>query len=226
MLFNALRSVYRRVPSPIRSRIWLWRHPESRLEGKLSKKTRAGIEGFLERLAAEGILTGNVLEIGAGARVNNKRRFAATALHYWRSDLSPWPNSPSLDVYCDCTRMPFKPRALDGIICSEVLEHVQDATKAIQEMSQVLKPGGYLVITVPFFYPLHGVNKKDYGDFWRFTPGTLRVLFAPGFEVLRLEATHLFHPKDPFVLNIQMLLRRNSAAGCTGKDRVVSGPRV
>jgi SAM-dependent methyltransferase len=210
MLDATLKSIYALVPSPVRSFIWRWRHPDSRLAGKLGGRVRAAVEGFLEGIAAEGILVGTVLEVGAGGRVGNKNRFAAKTRCYWRSDLSPWPNSPPLDIYCDCTCMPFKPGALDGIICSEVLEHIEDVCKAIAEMSLALRPGGYLLITVPFFYPLHGVNKEDYGDFWRFTPGNLKVLFRNHFDLVRLNTTHLFHPGDAFVIDIQMLLRRNA----------------
>ncbi len=56
------------------------------------------------------------------------------------------------------------------ILCTEVLEHVADWQKAFQNLSQLLAPGGVLLITCPFFYHLH---EEPY-DFWRPTLHALR----------------------------------------------------
>lgn len=45
--------------------------------------------------------------------------------------------------------LPYKNRTFDFIICSEVLEHLSDDTKAIKEIYRLLKPGGTVAITVP-----------------------------------------------------------------------------
>lgn len=45
--------------------------------------------------------------------------------------------------------MPFPDNAFDKIVCTEVLEHVPDDTKAMRELLRVLKPGGRVAITVP-----------------------------------------------------------------------------
>jgi ubiquinone/menaquinone biosynthesis C-methylase UbiE len=43
----------------------------------------------------------------------------------------------------------------DAIICISVLEHVFEYDKAINEIERVLKPGGKLLLTVPFGFPHH-----------------------------------------------------------------------
>lgn len=48
----------------------------------------------------------------------------------------------------DATRMSFKSESFDLIICSDVLEHLDDK-KAISEISRVLRPGGLLLFSVP-----------------------------------------------------------------------------
>jgi ubiquinone/menaquinone biosynthesis C-methylase UbiE len=53
----------------------------------------------------------------------------------------------------DVARLPFKDGAFDAVICSEVLEHIQDNRKAVRELIRVLKPGGELVISVPRYLP-------------------------------------------------------------------------
>ena len=37
----------------------------------------------------------------------------------------------------------------DGVVCSEVLEHLDDDLAAVRELGRVLKPGGTLAVTVP-----------------------------------------------------------------------------
>jgi SAM-dependent methyltransferase len=53
----------------------------------------------------------------------------------------------------DVAGLPFKDGAFDAVICSEVLEHIQDNRKAVRELIRVLKPGGELVISVPRYLP-------------------------------------------------------------------------
>lgn len=69
----------------------------------------------------------------------------------------------------------------DLILCTEVLEHVLDWPLAWSNLHRLLAPGGRLIITCPFIYPLH---EEPY-DFWRPTPHALRR-FADrsGFEVI------------------------------------------
>ena len=53
----------------------------------------------------------------------------------------------------DITRLPFSDQSFDVVICSEVLEHIPDEAKAIQEITRVLKPGEILAVSVPRFFP-------------------------------------------------------------------------
>jgi SAM-dependent methyltransferase len=72
----------------------------------------------------------------------------------------------------------------DGILCSEVLEHVPHPQRALREFSRVLKPGGMLVASVPFFAGLH----EEPHDYYRYTEHGLRVLLEEaGFEVAEIE---------------------------------------
>ncbi len=52
-------------------------------------------------------------------------------------------------VAADGMRLPFKAGSFDQTICSEVLEHVADDRKALQELARVMKPSGQLIITFP-----------------------------------------------------------------------------
>jgi 2-polyprenyl-6-hydroxyphenyl methylase/3-demethylubiquinone-9 3-methyltransferase len=45
--------------------------------------------------------------------------------------------------------LPFAEGSFDSVVCSEVLEHVQDSAAVIAEVSRVLRPGGVFVFTLP-----------------------------------------------------------------------------
>jgi 2-polyprenyl-3-methyl-5-hydroxy-6-metoxy-1,4-benzoquinol methylase len=47
------------------------------------------------------------------------------------------------------SQLPFPADIFDGCICSETLEHVLDPAKVLREIHRVLKPGGFLFLTVP-----------------------------------------------------------------------------
>ncbi len=53
----------------------------------------------------------------------------------------------------DATQLPFTDAAFDAIICSEVLEHIVDYKKALQEITRILKPGGVFALSVPRSWP-------------------------------------------------------------------------
>jgi SAM-dependent methyltransferase len=53
----------------------------------------------------------------------------------------------------DVTRLPFLDGCFDAVVCSEVLEHIDDNRTAVAELLRVLKPRGDLIVTVPRFLP-------------------------------------------------------------------------
>ncbi|MDF2758621.1 MAG: glycosyl transferase, group 1 [Thermomicrobiales bacterium] len=52
-------------------------------------------------------------------------------------------------VTADALDLPFACATFHHAVCSEVLEHVVDDARVVQELARVLKPGGTLVVTVP-----------------------------------------------------------------------------
>ena len=53
----------------------------------------------------------------------------------------------------DATAMPFGDGMFDRVIAAEVLEHVGDDQRAMNELARVLRPGGLAAITVPASCP-------------------------------------------------------------------------
>jgi ubiquinone/menaquinone biosynthesis C-methylase UbiE len=59
----------------------------------------------------------------------------------------------SMVAMATITRLPFQDGVFDAVICSEVLEHVDNHKTAVTELLRVLKPGGNLAVSVPRFWP-------------------------------------------------------------------------
>ena len=75
-------------------------------------------------------------------------------------------------------------RKYDLVIATEVLEHVQDVKRAFLNMYSLTNDGGYVLITTPFFYPLH----EEPHDFVRLTPHSIQALATDvGFSLVSLQ---------------------------------------
>jgi len=59
-------------------------------------------------------------------------------------------NTRGIDLVSDITAVPAPDASFDAILCSEVLEHVPDPTRALDEFSRLLKPGGKLILAAPW----------------------------------------------------------------------------
>ncbi|MFC1950549.1 class I SAM-dependent methyltransferase [Chloroflexota bacterium] len=82
------------------------------------------------------------------------------------------------DIYA----LPVRSETLDATVCTDVFEHLTDPHLALTEIWRVLKPNGHFLITVPFFYPMHGL--PDCEDYCRWTEtGLRRMLTQNGFTV-------------------------------------------
>ncbi len=75
-----------------------------------------------------------------------------------------------IDIISDITAIPVPDASFDAVLCTEVLEHVPDPVKALEEFARVLKKKGVLILSAPFvsmthFSPFHfctGFNKYFY----------------------------------------------------------------
>ncbi len=58
----------------------------------------------------------------------------------------------------DICTLPFGDAQFDFVFATDVIEHVDDDDRALAEISRVLKPGGKVLITVPAFQSLWGLQ--------------------------------------------------------------------
>jgi SAM-dependent methyltransferase len=84
------------------------------------------------------------------------------------------------DQYYDGRRFPFVDASFDAVLCNQVLEHVFNPNEFVAEMRRVLKPGGCLILTVPFVWDEH----EQPFDYARYSSFGLRALFEHhGFAI-------------------------------------------
>lgn len=89
-----------------------------------------------------------------------------------------------VDIWGDGNHLPFADASFDTVLTVEVLEHVPDPFHMMGEMARVLKPGGAMLLTVPFAAELHQLPY----DYWRYTPNGIRELVEQhGLVVERIE---------------------------------------
>lgn len=77
-------------------------------------------------------------------------------------------------VLADAHALPVRSGSVDMVLMSEVLEHLEAPQHALEEAVRALKPGGTLIVTVPFVYRVH----EDPADYWRWTPAGIRLGLA------------------------------------------------
>ncbi len=63
-------------------------------------------------------------------------------------------------IQTDIENLPFKDNYFDVVVCTEVIEHVNDPTKTSDELLRVLKKDdGYLILSAPNYFNLAGLIK-------------------------------------------------------------------
>lgn len=131
----------------------------------MRKITRIRLDAFLKRHASDA----RTLDIGSGG--SGYDRYFPNRVTV---DIDP---ARKPDIVADAEHLPFKDGEFPLILCTEVLEHVLNPRAAIAEMHRVLEPGGTLILTTRFVYPLHDTLHDTPHDYWRFTRYGMEELF-------------------------------------------------
>jgi SAM-dependent methyltransferase len=124
---------------------------------------------------------GDVLDVGCGAQPY--RDLFGPAARYRGIDRVEARDHFGYEVpdtdYYEGDRWPVADGSCDVVLATETLEHVPDPAAFLGEAHRCLRPGGRLVLTIPFAARWHYIPY----DYWRFTPtGLARILQASGFE--------------------------------------------
>jgi len=141
--------------------------------------------------------SGRMLDVGVGERPY-AALFAPHVSHYYGLEYPPACDNlnpgisqnvadlqGAVDVWGDGHALPFRSGGFDTALCLEMLEHVPDPDRVAAEVARALRPGGKLLLTVPFVAPMHAVPY----DFYRYTrEGIVALVQGAGLEVVSCEA--------------------------------------
>ncbi len=136
---------------------------------------RSSIRDFVEICADQLSPAGPIVEFGALQVTESPEedlRPLFEGLEYIGSDLR---EGPGVDRVLDLHDIDLADDSVGWVVCVDTLEHVEYPREALREMHRVLRPGGVLVLTSVFDFPIHNYPH----DFWRFTPEGFRSLFKP-----------------------------------------------
>jgi SAM-dependent methyltransferase len=123
-------------------------------------------------------LRGTLLDVGCGAQPY--RPLLAVGVEYIGIDIAEAEERFGYAMpetrYFTGGAWPVEDGAVDTVLATETLEHVVDPPAFIHEAYRCLRPGGRLILTVPFAARWHFAPY----DYWRFTPSSLALLLSEG----------------------------------------------
>ena len=106
-------------------------------------------------------------------------------------------------VNASLTDLPFSDNSFDLVCAFDVIEHIEDDKKALNEVFRVLKPGGILFLTVPAFEILWSKHDVINMHYRRYNAKALRILVSiTGFKII-------FESYFNFILFIPVLIYRS-----------------
>ncbi|MBV9880022.1 MAG: class I SAM-dependent methyltransferase [Gemmatirosa sp.] len=129
-------------------------------------------------------LRGHLLNAGCGTRDVAAFFRASGVTRVTRYDIAS--DDPDV-ILGPLEATPFESATFDAVLCNAVLEHVTSAEDSIRELARVVKPGGYVVVAVPFLQPFHAAPT----DYRRYTADGLADLGSrAGLEVVSVLPVH------------------------------------
>jgi len=109
--------------------------------------------------------------------------------HVSRSDVLHHTGNDASTVIGDLTTGEGLPQgAYDCFICTQTLPFIYDVHAAVRGIAKVLRPGGVVLATVPGISQVSREDKRDWGDWWRFTSQGTERLFEEAFEQVVVRA--------------------------------------
>ncbi len=130
----------------------------------------------------------NVLDVGCGSMPYRDLFPSSSCYEGLEIDQPRNRSNPLVTYFYNGKDFPLSDNSFDVVLCSQVLEHCFTPDSLLDEISRVLRPGGYLILTIPFFWPEH----EQPFDSQRYTSfGLCDLVDCAGFKILNLEKTNV-----------------------------------
>jgi SAM-dependent methyltransferase len=152
----------------------------SKFDNETYEISRDHINQFIERcskkIARKGL---SLLEVGPQERSEVQKLF-----NICENKTLDIVSNYNPDIIGDLTKFNahIKDSSFDIITCMEVLEHTVNPFNVIEELRRILKHGGYLLLSSPLNWRIHGPAP----DCWRITEFGWKVLLKD-FEIIEID---------------------------------------
>ena len=202
---------------------WRWEAPEGDV-GAMTLRRMATLSPYNKWLhnRFESFLGNRILEVGSGVGnqtrffVDNRERVIASDIepHYVRELTGRFGDRSNIRIasyhfpLSEGDRTELQGEHVDTIVCMNVLEHIEDDETTLKDFSNVLPPGGRLVLLVPALKGLYGTLDQHLHHFRRYARNELDTkVKSAGFQVETLR--FLNRPAVPgWWFNSRVLRRR------------------
>lgn len=146
-------------------------------------------------------LNGDILEVGCG--IGNFTKSLTEFGNLWAIDISKEYIKETGELIDGKAKIGlgdiekdkyfFNNQKFDSIICINVLEHIKDDLKALNNLYNLLKEGGVLILLVPSHQFLFGEIDKSIGHFRRYEKNQLvDVISNIGFKIMKARILNMF----------------------------------
>jgi SAM-dependent methyltransferase len=128
----------------------------------------------------------HVLDVGCGGKPYFPL-FAPYAEEYVGVDAV---DGAAVDDVAVAEELPYEDASFDVVVCTQVLEHVDEPARALSEIARVLKPGGVTFLSTHGVYLYHPDPPDSDRDYWRWTHSGLSRIFrqAADWQELKVQA--------------------------------------
>jgi len=131
------------------------------------------IHGVVRAIAQSIDLPEPILEVGSyqveGQDDVSNLRTMFPGREYQGLDVRP---GRGVDLVANVEDLPLPSGSVGTVLALNTFEHVPHFWRGLDEIYRVLRPNGALLVSVPFYFHIHGYPN----DYWRFTPAAFDVL--------------------------------------------------
>lgn len=126
---------------------------------------------------------GIVLDVGCGGKPYAPLLAGHVDWHIGLDHPASGHETGQVDLFALAYDTALADESVDTVLCTFVLEHLEDPLRALQEIRRVLRPGGHLILSAPQSWHLHEAPR----DFYRYTGYGLQYLLeTSGLESLEV----------------------------------------
>lgn len=177
---------------------------------------RTTVLKLLNRVSAVPSLPVPVVEFGA-RRVKGQEHLPPVASFFPDIPFAGCDFEPGLhvDQIHDLHSLGFADNSIGTALLLDILEHVREPWIGMAEVYRCLKPGGFVVLTSHFFFPIHAYPD----DYWRFSSSGFAALLKDFDILVNIMSGHPRLPhtvcaiasKGPLQADLQQALRSSVA---------------